>query len=317
MFINAYMLYIKFHGAGWMFPFYFGVAKYLKENFLIDSDDIKIGGVSAGAVTAIMLLLDVDFDDVFHKIVRRHDEMRNNPFKIKDCLHDILIEYVPENDEQLAKVQNRLLIGLSKMDFAQFVWKSTIVKEYVSKSKCVDIIKASCHIPVINGIQPYYIDGEGYYDGEISGFVDDVDYTNLLDIDIQSGPNKLTPGVSLPKIWSYFPCDAFILKTIMNLGYARAESYVLAHADKFTKYMSKVPEKTIHDEKLYIDIVEYSKRKVEICHVKKPLISLYTLFPYKGVVIFVIGLLYMLKRYNFRKFIHTSYAYLFRLLFSC
>lgn len=302
------MLYIKFSGAGWMFPFHFGVAKFMQEYIDIHSQDpdtsIKIGGVSAGAVTGLMLLLDVDFDDINHKIVRRHHEMRYNPFKIRNCLHDILMEYIPDNETRLHHVQNKLFIGLSKLDFPTFVWKSHLVSTYIDKDHCMDILKASCHIPIINGIQPYYVDGMGYYDGDISGMIDPTDFSKLICVDLQSSPasaqssQTIHPGISIPTLWRYFPASPFILNCVMQLGYHQAHNYFSQHLESLKKYLKKdieLPPVNVSHIELLQQVIMYSISKGEVCHIRRPVFTLANLMPFRTLFMFMI--VKLLRRY--------------------
>jgi hypothetical protein len=304
------MLYIKFSGAGWMFPFHFGVAKFIQEYIDIHDKEpdtfIKVGGVSAGAVTGLMLLLDVDFDDIFDKIVKRHHEMRYNPFKIRECLHDILMEYIPDNQARLHSVQNRLLIGLSKIDFPNFVWKSHLVSTYVDKDHCMDILKASCHIPIINGIQPYYVDGNGYYDGDISGMIDPTDFSKLICVDIQSpvslssqeSSQTIHPGILVPMLWRYFPASPFILNSIMQLGYHQAHHYFSQHLESLKKYLKKdkeLPPVNTSQIELLQKIILYSISKGEVCHIRRPVFTLANLMPFR--TIFIVIIVKLLKKY--------------------
>lgn len=295
------MLYIKFNGAGWMFPFHFGVAKFIQEYVDIHSQEtetsIKVGGVSAGAVTGLMLLLDVDFDDINHKIVKRHDEMRYNPFKIRNCLHDILMEYIPDNETRLHSVQNKLFIGLSKLDFPTFVWKSHLVSTYIDKDHCMDILKASCHIPIINGIQPYYVDGMGYYDGDISGMIDPTDFSKLICVDIQPSPasaqlsQTIHPGILVPTLWRYFPASPFILNCVMQLGYQQAHNYFSQHHESLKKYLKKdteLPPVNVSQIELLQQVIMYSISKGEVCHIRRPAFTLANLIPFRSILILLI-----------------------------
>lgn len=289
------MLFIKFHGAGWMFPFYFGVAKFLREHVDLTREDVRVGGASAGAVTALMLLLDTDFDRVFKKVVRRYDAMRYNPFTIKQTLHDILLEYIPEDPEKLEQMQGKFRVGLSKLDFRKLAWRSKVEAGRASKEKCIDLIKASCHIPLISGVFPYYVDGEGYYDGEITGFEPEPSdaVSRLVAVSVRPGAD-VVPNVDVPRIWQYYPAAPVVLRAILNLGYQQAHRYFSANAESLSRYLKK-PVRAFTEDTIYKEVVEYSLQKTEVCSVRRPLYTIFHLIPFKGAWL-LLALLWFRRR---------------------
>lgn len=285
------MLFINFEGAGWMFPFYFGVAQYFKEHIDINSDNIKIGGVSAGAVTALMLILDNNFHDIYLKAISKYNEAKYNPFKMKECLNDILLEYIPDNNEIIKKCNGKLLIGVCKIDLANLLVKSHIIKDYGNKNACIDIIKASCHIPIISGISPYYINGEGYFDGDLTGISYNEPCKNRIDISIRYGENSIHPGIKLPEIWAYYPSDPFILKNLFNLGYHRANQFLCENLEIIKPYIKKnYPIKSFNNniiQEIY-EIINYCKKNNTVCKIRSPLQTLLYIFPKQlGLFIFL------------------------------
>jgi hypothetical protein len=281
------MLYFHFRGAGWLFPFYFGVAQYIKEHFNVHADNIKVGGVSAGAVTSLLLLLECDLHEIYVKTLERYNEAKYNPFKMKECLDDILIKYIPNDDEMIKKYCDKLLIGLSKIDFGKMIFQPHIMKEYRCKSTCIDIIRASCHIPLISGISPYYINGQGYFDGDMAKMPED-EFTNgmKIDIDIRSGTNKICPGIVLPEIWCYYPADPFVLKSLYQLGYLRANQFVYENSSLLQPFMTKqcFPCDNYSVKHLQ-EIIQYGKQYTDICAVRSPLRTLLHVFPKRTFLI--------------------------------
>ncbi len=284
------MLFINFEGAGWMFPFYFGVAQYLKEHLDINSDNIKIGGVSAGAVTALMLLLNNNFHDIYKKALSKYSEAKYNPFKMKECLNDILFEYIPDDNEIIKKCSGKLLIGLCKIDLAKLIIKSHVIKNYSCKNTCIDIIKASCHIPIISGIYPYYINGEGYFDGDLTGIPRDEPCIKRIDITVKYNENSIHPGVKLPEIWAYYPSDPFILKNLFNLGYHRANQFLYENIATIQPYIKlNTPIKMFNNstiQEIY-ETIEYCKNNNPVCKIRSPLKTLLYIFP-KQVSLFIL-----------------------------
>ena len=161
---------VVFKGAGWLFPFYFGVAQYMKDNYDISSDNFRAGGVSAGSVTALLLLSDANFNSILEDILSEYDTMKYNPFLIKDCLDRILNKYV-SGVKPLLNVNRRLIVGVASLQ--RYWWcrglrdwlKGHVITSFLSVSSYIDALHASCYMPVISGLLPYYVDGHGFYDG--------------------------------------------------------------------------------------------------------------------------------------------------------
>jgi len=301
------MLFINFQGGGWLFPFYFGAAQFIKEYIDIKSENIKIGGVSAGSVTALMLLLEADFYELYSKSISRYNEAKHNPFKMKECLHDILIEYIPNDDEKIKNYCNKLLIGVSKIDLKKLLLKPHVLKDYNSKKTCIDIIKASCHIPIISGISPYYVNGEGYFDGEMAGMIAEEPCEKRIDIAIRNN-NSINPGIKLPEMWAYYPVDPFVLKTLFTLGYNRTHQYFSENYNNIKPYIIKEFKPfNININNCIYETLEYCKKNNQVCQIRSPLKTIFSIFP--GNVITGFLLWYALKKmsYAWKKFFAFVY----------
>lgn len=278
------MLFINFNGAGWLFPFYFGVAQYLQEILNLESGKIMVGGVSAGSVTAVLLLLEKNFENIYEMIIERYGEVRYNPFKMKECLNDVLMKYIPDDSVLLAKCNNKLVVGMSTIDIKKLGWKCHEQTCFRDKKSIIDAVKASCHIPLISGLSPYYVDQQGYFDGGLAGLSGKENMVNIY-VDIVNGNDKICPEIIMPELWRYYPCDPFIMKTLHKLGYEMAIKFIWTKNSIFKPYFRKGFKKpdlnTIH----YLQqTIEYSKRKNEICSVKNPTFTILKLFNIKQVL---------------------------------
>lgn len=211
-------MFIKFAGAGWLFPFYFGAAHYLGKR--LDLTHAKAGGVSAGSVVATMLLLRIDFEKVLREILTEYDSMKYNPFLIKSCLQDVLSRIVPHDTTFL---NNRLVVGVSYFDILKRVWKSDTLQEFPTRRTCIDALRASCHIPLVSGVFPYYVNGVGYYDGELADF--SLDDGHKIEVELAMKPGTINPGIHLPEIWKYYPVDPFVLSQLFRLGFLRSKEF--------------------------------------------------------------------------------------------
>lgn len=215
---------VQFSGAGWLFPFYFGVGKHLQQRVDFSSPNVKVGGVSAGSVIAVMLLMGVDFERVLKEILLNYSTLKNNPFLIKSCLKQILDKHVIEDVSRLNK---RLTIGVCFWDFIRCLWKADTINTFENRSHCMDAIRASCHIPLVSGLLPYYVKGTGYYDGELneSTMFSGNEHHKVIEVGLRIKPGTINPGIHLPEIWKYYPLEPFALKALAQLGYLKSKEY--------------------------------------------------------------------------------------------
>lgn len=261
-------MFIKFSGAGWLFPFYFGVAKHLQGK--INLNHVKVGGVSAGSVVAVMLLMGVDFKQILEEIIQDYEDMKYNPFLIKECLQRILRCYIPETTSIF---KGRLVVGVSFFDMWKRLWRSDVIDDFKDKETCIDALKASCHIPIVSGLLPYYVNGFGYYDGELAEFsLNDVK-TEKIEVTIAHRPGTINPGIHLPEIWKYYPLEPFILRQLFRLGFLRSKEYF---GD-----MTVVDEEELAAIK---DMVSFFAKGSHITYTNRLWRTVMLLFPYKSFV---------------------------------
>ena len=216
---NNKCLSVKFNGGGWLFPFYFGVGKHLQEHLDVQSNNIRFMGVSAGSVVATMIIYNTNLHNVLEDVLSHYHPMKYNPFLIKTYLLKTLEKYIPEQD--VNKVHGRLEIGVSKLDIYQMRWLPKVISTFPDRYTCIEAIRASCHIPIISGILPYYIDGCGYYDGELSYKTE----CNCIEVGIKPEATTINPGIKLPEVWKYYPVDPYISRLLFKLGYLRSKEF--------------------------------------------------------------------------------------------
>lgn len=209
---------VRFNGGGWLFPFYFGVGKHLQEQFDVHSHNVRFMGVSAGSIVSSLIMYNTNFTNVLEDVLAHHNSMKYNPFLIKTYLVKILEKYIPENNIHI--INGKLGIGVSKPDIFNLRWIAKVITHFKDRYKCIDAIRASCHIPIISGILPFYLDGCGYYDGELSYKKD----CNCIEVGLSSDAT-INPGIKLPRFWKYYPADPYISRLLFNLGYLRSKEF--------------------------------------------------------------------------------------------
>jgi predicted patatin/cPLA2 family phospholipase len=135
------------------------------------------------------------------------------------------------------KIPYKLNIGLSSVGL--YGCTSEIVSSFRDSKHIIEVIRASCHLPIIGGILPYKVDGHcsRYYDGGVSMTFPDIEnITNeksfTITVDGRPIVNNIdivpNIGFTIPPIWSYIPRKPHILRLFYKLGYLRAMQFLFS-----------------------------------------------------------------------------------------
>jgi len=164
---------LTFSGAGFLGIYHVGVISCLKlyGTKLLQNID-KIGGSSAGALSACMLLCNADLEEsvqfVMHLASKVHNKFLgpiNPAFDPSRTIRRTFLKNLPANGYKMAS--GKLYISLTRVSD----WKNVIVSEFKSNKDLVDALVCTCFIPMFSGVVPPKFMGEMYVDG---GFTDNL-----------------------------------------------------------------------------------------------------------------------------------------------
>lgn len=209
------MIFIEFDSAGWMFPFGFGVAAYIQDNF--ETDTLQFGGTSAGACCALALAARVPIRPYFEDAINVN---RFNPFRMADAVKDVLVTQKYQRLPDTGQVR----IGLSEANYVWQKMRRVVVQEFEDWDHAVECVRASCHLPILAGFRGYSVGGRRYFDGGCTRVAPPRD-TVFVSPWTKSSENCIGTDVRFPKIWSYFPPRPQVLQQIFRLGYIRSELF--------------------------------------------------------------------------------------------
>jgi len=147
------------------------------------------------------------------------------------------------DDESWVKATNgRLTIMLAQWYAYPFHLKQAKVNIFKNRIHALDILAATCHVPVVAGIRPKRVDGVAYYDGSLCQDTssltrirrpDDLKDSDLLiGINVASivGTNQrercITAGIEYPVLWRAMPPPPKVLWMMHELGYLRALEFL-------------------------------------------------------------------------------------------
>ena len=160
---------IVFSAGGGYWPYYLGIAKYIKENY--DLTDVCIVGTSAGGLSVLALSQPVNIDDIMNESLYTCSILSKYYFGVfslqwsrlyKQLIIIFLSGKYVQNTNSFFAVSRLTLFGLKKRYFISGVDMEAIADSAV----------ASCWIPLLTApfFQPFfYIGGSYYLDGFWSG----------------------------------------------------------------------------------------------------------------------------------------------------
>ena len=226
------MLTISFGGGAWFVMFHLGVAKYVSEHIKPHlKENLYFCGCSAGSAAATALALDIDINNLSNDLILART---NNIFYMCSNAHNVSKKHIPTNDFVCQSASGKLLIGISTYKpllYFQKAYKSS----FSNRDDIIKALKATCHIPLLDGILPIFIDNKLCYDANITynwsclpSFNkpnERVIYVTSKYCDFLSHEGWISPQVKFPFIWQLFPPSEEILNAIMRLGYLRAWEY--------------------------------------------------------------------------------------------
>ena len=261
---------IMFAGCGWMHPFELGAAKFFAEVFDLDSNKelFRIGGCSAGAVVASALAfscrcvgtegdrIGVDIDSLFEETLELYEPCKRLPFAMCDGVKRVMQKVAGDDDRMWREASGRLAIGLTALtckktpSFLPLLripllrLEPEVVSTFEGAKHGIEVVRASCHLPLIGGILPYRISQNGssrsYYDGGISMTVPPV---HDAEISITVDGRPLVDGIDvvpdlgfpIPATWSYLPRPPDDLREFFRHGYVRAAEHVCSDAVRISR----------------------------------------------------------------------------------
>ncbi len=156
---------ISFRASGWMLVFYFGVIKYIKETYKIKN--LNLTGSSGGAVSACLLLCDVDIDDIIKILDMNRSNNTIHMFNLCNYVKTNIEVYTSKISNNKLK-NNKLNIACTKIttNIDKFGYNTYFFNNnhFNTITDISNYLKASCHIPIFGGIIPFYYNDHFLYD---------------------------------------------------------------------------------------------------------------------------------------------------------
>ncbi|XP_066922581.1 patatin-like phospholipase domain-containing protein 2 [Clytia hemisphaerica] len=173
MFSKSEDLNLAFSGAGFMGIYHIGVVSCLKFYGKKLLENIEcVGGSSAGALTACMLLCDTDLEAsvqfTMHLASKVHGKVLgplSPEFEPCEKIRKTFMTHLPS--DAYKKVSGKLYVSLTRVSD----WENVIVSDFASNKELVDALVCTSFIPFFSGVLPPKFRGVSYIDG---GFTDNM-----------------------------------------------------------------------------------------------------------------------------------------------
>eukprot|EP00931_Biecheleriopsis_adriatica_P005558 TRINITY_DN107058_c0_g1_i1.p1 TRINITY_DN107058_c0_g1~~TRINITY_DN107058_c0_g1_i1.p1 ORF type:complete len:729 (-),score=133.62 TRINITY_DN107058_c0_g1_i1:96-2225(-) len=163
----------SFDSAGWLYVYQFGVAAFLQEHLMPRPDGapdpstfpeaLGFSGSSAGALTALLLASGTSVPDVFEHVLAQYKVCSRKPSMMPVCAEEALRKY--QFPGAFKVIAGRLRILITRVLFRPPFFMGEVVDDFPDNESAIQLLLASCHIPIVFGILPKKVSGKYYYDG--------------------------------------------------------------------------------------------------------------------------------------------------------
>jgi len=166
----------SFDSCGWLFVYHFGVAAWLSEHMGLEVDiknpagspipqGVAFSGSSGGSLVSCVLGAGTKVMDVFEYILEQLPLCRRNPLEMFPAVERALRKF--QYDDAPRRLTGRVRILLTRVTRKPPFIMGEIAEHYPDNDTAVQILCASCHVPMVAGILPRKVGDRYYYDGLI------------------------------------------------------------------------------------------------------------------------------------------------------
>eukprot|EP01127_Copromyxa_protea_P024612 TRINITY_DN9790_c0_g1_i1.p1 TRINITY_DN9790_c0_g1~~TRINITY_DN9790_c0_g1_i1.p1 ORF type:complete len:640 (-),score=79.39 TRINITY_DN9790_c0_g1_i1:13-1932(-) len=223
---------VSFDSSGWLYMYHFGVASYIEKHILPDSSrDVAFSGSSGGALVAATLATGSSLSMMINRVVSCRDECAFKLWKLLPAAERALDECLMSDAH--VKCSGRLQVLLTKASIKPPFFMGEVRKDFTSWKQLWQVLRGSCHIPIVGGLLPYYIEGSWYFDGffwsATFGFVPWRSWTEEDEVikvsSMRSLGSHIKPSFPLPPWWGFFPPSEEVLLAMVDEGYKDARKF--------------------------------------------------------------------------------------------
>jgi len=227
----------SFNASGWNQIFQMGVVYFFQRHIELKSEQFAAVGTSAGATTAAILAMGVPADVTGEKACVQEVLIKKDFKSMVQVMQKAVRDMTPENAAEYLKSD---CFGIVCSELTNCCKLSTIeFREFKDRKDVVELLCATCHIPIFSGYWPYWYDGKYLYDGLFTtthprepGSIENNDKTMIYIswtprcvCGCTKPPNNtltIAPSVEMPLRWCMLPQNKENLRLIFYHGYCQA-----------------------------------------------------------------------------------------------
>lgn len=225
----------SFDSCGWLCVYHFGVAHWIRTHILqgVTTDNagsnaypkgISYSGSSGGSLVSCVLSAGVEVKDVFEYIIDLHPILQFRPRKLFWAVEGALRKYAYPGVEKI--IGTRLRVLLTRVVPYPPFFMGEVVDKFASVEHAVQLVNASCHVPVFAGFLPKCIDGNYYYDGlmwpsALVGWRAERK-DRIIRVSALGAPLSDIRIPQVPLTWMILPPSAEVLRGLFWVGYRDA-----------------------------------------------------------------------------------------------
>ncbi|KAL4457761.1 hypothetical protein ABPG75_012626 [Micractinium tetrahymenae] len=157
-----------FSAGGCLFPYYIGCAGALIDAGIL-TDQVKLGGASAGSLLAACIKSGMPLDDVVDQNLRLMDDLRRGGTRgrLGAVLKAFLQQHLPEDAHE--KCRERAYVAVTKVTP---IARPVLVSAFLSREDLIQALMTSCHIPFWLDGNPFTdFRGSRHCDGGLTNFI--------------------------------------------------------------------------------------------------------------------------------------------------
>ncbi|CAJ1424931.1 unnamed protein product [Effrenium voratum] len=160
----------SFDSCGWLFVYHFGVGAWLSEHLRLERaespevpQEVAFSGSSGGSLIACVLACGQKVRDVFEFIVSEQPVCRRNPTEMFPAVERALRHFQFEG--AYLRMQSRMRVLLTRITRTPPCVQGEVIDKFPDNETAIQVLCASCHVPLFAGLLPRRICGRLYYDG--------------------------------------------------------------------------------------------------------------------------------------------------------
>jgi hypothetical protein len=164
--------HLTFPGGGVFFFWQAGVVKALQQQYDLRDEAVCFSGASAGSISSILAVCNVNIDDAIEEALRLADESliferRGGLMGVWGGLVERWLNFLlPENCHIISS--GRVFISLTKIPS----FRRVVISKFISKNDLIQVCMCSVHIPYfLDGKFSRMYNGDAYIDGSVGFFI--------------------------------------------------------------------------------------------------------------------------------------------------